>query len=88
MDSYEFTFLVEDTKEAKNVKEILEAVSAKMVSENNMGKRALAYPINKLTSAEFFTWQIEIDKSKVNEFKQKLNFNENIVRYILLKNDK
>lgn len=87
MDSYELTFTVEDAAEAKNVKAILESFSAKMVSENNMGKRALAYPINKLTSAEYFTWQIELEKSKVNEFKQKMNYNEQILRYILLKNE-
>lgn len=88
MENYELTFLVNEAGDAKEIKSTLDFYAGKIIKENAWGKRALAYPIGKLTSAEYFTYTIQIDATKVKEFKTKMNFNEKIVRYLLLKEDK
>ena len=88
MENYELTFLVNDAADVKEIKSTLDFYAGKITKENAWGKRALAYSIGKSTSAEYFTYTIEIDASKIKEFKIKMNFNEKIVRYLLLKEDK
>lgn len=66
---------------------MLEASSGTLQNEEKWGKRTLAYPINKETSAEYFTWKIEIGEANLNELKKKLNFNEKLIRYLILKSD-
>jgi small subunit ribosomal protein S6 len=85
MNKYEFTFLLPDEKEVENIKQLLESLEGKVVEEQKWGKKLLVYPINKQTSAHFTTWQIEMKPSKLTEFKKKLNFNETLLRYLLLK---
>ena len=81
---YEFTFLVEDEKETKALTDLLTATKGKTIQEQKWGKRALAYSIKKRESAYFFTWDIELDPKHLSEFKKKLNFNEGILRYLIL----
>lgn len=87
MENYELTFLVNNQADAKEVKTALDQFSAKVISEESWGKRALAYQINKLESAEYFTYKIQIAADKIEEFKIKLNFNEKVIRYLLLKEE-
>ncbi|KKQ37144.1 MAG: 30S ribosomal protein S6 [Candidatus Roizmanbacteria bacterium GW2011_GWA2_37_7] len=84
MSTFEFTFLVDDQKSIKAVEDILALYKGKKVTEESLGKRLLEYPIDKKTSAEYFVWQIELDKASVKEFKQKLNFDKVVMRYLLL----
>lgn len=84
MNTYEFTFLVEDTKAVKAVEKALESFSGKKLQENAWGKRLLAYPINKVTSAEYITWNIEIGVDELEQFKQKLNYDKLVLRYLIL----
>lgn len=85
MNSYELTFLVGDKNEADNLKKILTSLEGTIQEEKHWGTQVLAYPINKLDSADYYTWQIKIAQKNVSEFKNKLNFSEAIIRYILLK---
>ncbi len=78
------TFLLNEESELKNIKETIESLSGKIVKENDLGKKILAYPIKKLNSARFYNFLIEIDKGKLLELKKKLNFNEKLIRYLLL----
>lgn len=84
MSSYELTFLVEDKKEADKVKELITSLKGKIQEEKHWGTQALAYPINKHTSADYYTYQLTIDETELPQLKQKLNFNENIIRHLIL----
>ena len=84
MTKYEMTFLLNEESELKQIKETIESFSGKILKENDLGKKILAYPIKKLTSARFYNFLIEIEKSKILELKIKLNFNEKLIRYLLL----
>jgi len=89
MSTFEFTFLVNDKKSVTNLEAVLESYNGKKINEESLGKRLLAYPIDKNESAEYFVWQIELEKNVVKDFKQKLNFDKVVMRYLmLLKEDK
>lgn len=81
---YELTFLLNEEAESRAVRELTESLGGKIVKDDSWGKKTLAYPLKKTRSAYFFHWIIEIDKKLVMEFKKKLNFNEKMLRYLLL----
>lgn len=81
---FEFTFLVDDASSLKKIETALDETTGKKIDENFWGKRLLAYPVNKKTAAEYYTWLIEIDPHKIDEFKKKLNYEKLVIRYILL----
>lgn len=87
MNSYEITFLVAEAKEADNVKNIITSLEGKIVNEKAWGTQQLAYQIEKKGSMDYFTWNVEIDSKNILELKNKMNFHDNIVRYIILKKD-
>jgi small subunit ribosomal protein S6 len=86
-NAYELTFLVNDESEVKTIKDIVESVSGKVEKEEKWGKKTLAYPIEKATEAYFSSWVIEIEPNNILELKKKLNFNDKLIRYLLLKMD-
>lgn len=85
MAQYELTFLLNAEEDAKKIKEYLTLLSAEKLTEHTWGKKMLAYPIKKKDSAYFFNWIFELPQNKLMEFRKKLAFNEQLVRYLLLK---
>ncbi len=81
---YELTFLTKEETELKNIKELVEFYKGKVILEEKWGEKTLSYPIKKNHTALFFNFQFEIDKKSILEFKNKLNVNEKILRYLLL----
>jgi len=85
--NYELTFLLKEEAELKNVKELVESFG-KIIKEEKWGEKTLAYPIKKNSRAYFYNFFIEIEKTKISELRKKLNFNEKLLRYLLLIKDK
>ena len=81
---YELTFLTKEEAELKNIKELVESFKGKVSKEEKWGEKTLSYSIKKNHTAFFYNFQFEIDKKNVLELKNKLNFNEKILRYLLL----
>ena len=81
---YELTFLIKEETELKSVKELIESYKGKITKEDRWGEKTLAYPINKNHTALYYNFQFEIDKKNVLDFKNKLNLDEKILRYLLL----
>lgn len=81
---YELTFLLNEEKELTNLKTLIESFDAKVVKEDKWGKRTLVYPIKKIRSAAYYNWTIEIERSKIQELRKKLNYNEQLIRFLLL----
>jgi len=81
---YELTLLVKEEKELENVKSLITSNKGKVIKEEKWGEKTLSYPIRKNHRALFFNFHIEIDKKNILEFKNKLNLNENVLRYLLL----
>jgi len=82
---YDFTFLLGDEKETKTVKDLITAHAGKITKEEEWGKKELSYPIKKATSAFYYTYNLEMEEKKVTELKRKLDFDEKLLRYLLLK---
>ena len=87
MNTYEFTFLVDDAKGLKQVEKALESHGGKKLSEKPWGKRLLAFPINNLTAAEYYTWTIQMEAKQVDTFKKILNYDKLVMRYLILGQD-
>lgn len=81
---YELTFLTKEETELKNIKELIESLKGKVTKEEKWGEKTLAYSIKKNHTALFYIFQLEIDKKNIAELKKKLNFNDKILRYLLL----
>ena len=81
---YELTFLTKEETELENIKKLVESYKGTVTKEEKWGEKTLAYSIKKNHTAIFYNFQFEIDKKNVLEFKNKLNLNEKILRYLLL----
>ncbi len=85
MNKYEFTFLLNQEEELAKIKELIASLKGKIISEEKWGKKTLSYKIKKNSSANFYHWLIEIAPNQMKEFKKKLNFNDKLIRYLILK---
>ena len=81
---YELTIILDNKEELKNIKDLITALKGKVEKEEDWGEKTLAYPIKNKNAAHFFNYVVEIERSQVSEFKKRLNFNEKILRYLLL----
>lgn len=88
MNTYEFTFLVDDEAEVKNLKSVIDSYEGKIESEKNWGERELAFTIDKKNKAKYYTWRISLSPKDLFDFKKKLNFNDKLMRYLILKAEK
>ena len=84
MSKYDFTFLLNEEAELKIIKDLITSLKGKVTKEDNWGKKTLAFPIKKIKVANFYNWQIEMETKTMKEFKKKLDYNEKLIRYILL----
>lgn len=87
MSRYEFTFLLPEETEAKNIKELVKSLKGKIEEDEKWGKKDLAYSIKKNITAYYFHLLFNMDQKNISELKKKLNFNEKLIRYLLLKID-
>lgn len=83
--NYQLVFLLKKKEEEEIIKKIVENF-AKIIKTETWGEKTLAYPIKKNHKAYYFNNIIEIDPKKTLELKRKLNFEEKLLRYLLLVN--
>ncbi len=84
MSVYELTFLLNEEAELKSIEELIKSLSGKILKQDNWGKKNLSYPIKKNLTANFYIWEFEMDPKNLKELKRKLNFNEKLIRYLIL----
>jgi len=84
MSKYDFTFLLNQEAELKTIKDLIISLKGKVTKEDNWGKKTLSFPIKKTSVANFYNWQVEIESKSMKELKKKLDYNENLIRYLLL----
>ena len=92
MTNYEVMFIVkanmeEDQikKEAESVKKLVNGKGSKVIEFKEMGRKKLAYPINKEVSGYYYVMTVETDNDNIAEFDRKVRINENILRHIIIK---
>ena len=85
MFQYELTVLLPTKEELSAVKKIIADNEGIIKEEKSWGERKLAYKIKKFTTAYYYLLQFTLrEKKTLSKLKKQLNFNENIIRYLLL----
>ena len=95
MRDYELTFIVSAGLGDKDRKAVLDNIvkwagggkKVEVEKEEDWGVKKLAYPIEKITEGRYFCWQVKIDPSVLAALKQKMDLDENIIRYLLIRKD-
>lgn len=87
MNTYQFVFILKkDTEETlKKIAEHLQKEEGTISTSEKWGKKDCAYPIKKHTSGYYFEWHISIDQKKIITFKKKMDYDEDVLRYLLIK---
>lgn len=88
MSSYEFVFILKDQSEETlgKVQGYLTALEGKVNGQDAWGKKTFSYPIKKLPAGAYFDWQIELDTQSFRELCKKLDYDEDVLRYLIFKN--
>lgn len=71
------------TKVTNDVKDLISANGGKVLNSDSWGKRKFAYQIGQDTEGYYDVISFELDKSKVEKLKPKLNLVEGLVRYLV-----
>lgn len=94
MTKYEIMFIVKATldetalnKEAKEVQKLIADNKGKVIEFKDMGRKKLAYPIDKEVSGFYYLMHVEATHEVIREFDRRLRINENILRHLILKTE-
>lgn len=94
MTKYEIMFIVKATLDesqinniAKEAQKLIADNKSKVIEFKELGRKKLAYPINKEVSGFYFLMNVEATKEAIQEFGRKLRINENILRHLILKKE-
>lgn len=94
MNKYEMMFIVKTTIEEEAVKGISESLQSvitsmggKITESKDLGNKKLAYPINKEIAGYYFVVDFEANNETVSELDRKAKINENVIRYMIIRND-
>lgn len=92
---YEFMYIItpEATEEDRTavftyVENALKLVEAEDVVVDKMGEKKLAYPIDKKNTGFYVLVKFVVDGEKLIDFEKRINMNEKIMRFILVKLEK
>jgi len=74
-------------KGEQRVKKIIDDNKGKIVGTDNWGKKKLAYPINKLESAVYVFYTVELPGPALQKVESTLNITDEVIRYLIVKID-
>lgn len=89
MNAYELVFILKEDNETttNKLKTYITEPGGVIKTAEKWGKKDFAYPIKKLTSGYYFIWRIDLSENKISELKKKMDYDEEIVRYLLIKSE-
>ncbi len=90
MRAYEalFVFRAEDELYKKGmelIKNEFDRVEAKIIKENDMGARELAYAVKKETRGHYHLFEAEIDPNKINGMSRSIKLIEPVLKHLFVK---
>ncbi len=74
-------------KEIEKLKEIIQSKDGEVEKVDNWGKRRLAYEIKKKKEGNYVVMNFTLPASEVLSFKNTLKLNENILRFMIIKEE-
>ncbi len=69
------------------VKKIVEAAGGKIISEENDGKKRLAYSIKSQDFAVYYYYDVELPADAPAKISSTMNITDEVLRYLLVKTD-
>ena len=69
----------------KGHEEVISEFNGSIISKESWGLRNLAYPIKNNKKAFYELMNIDVPNKNIKKINEKLNLNENIIRYITVK---
>lgn len=91
MKTYELLAIIRpniDSEEVDNIinklSELIKSYNGEVKDINKMGRRKLAYDVQKFRDAYFTTIQLSVPENKVAEFKRQLRLNDAIIRTMFM----
>ncbi len=74
-------------KEIEKLKQDISSRNGEVEKVDNWGKRKLAYEIKKKKEGTYVVLNFSLPPSEVNNFKNNLKLNENILRFMIIKEE-
>ena len=71
----------------ERVTQVVGANDGQVVRVNAVGRRRLAYPIERHRDGLYFFFDLMLEPTSINEIERALGVNEDIIRHLLLKRD-
>ena len=71
----------------ERVAQLIANASGRMENTELWGRRALAYPIQRHMEGNYILHRFEMDPNATDELERLLRFNENVIRFMLLRTD-
>lgn len=94
MRKYEIMFIVRPNIEEEAKKQLVESYSEVLTSRqseiekiDSLGLRTLAYEIKKFRKGHYFLMNVKAPIEAINEFDRLAKISEDIIRYIIIKNE-
>ena len=94
MRDYELTLVVDpDLTAAKQkalltkMKKLITDLKGKVAKIDEWGKKELVYPIKRKKWANYFLLSVKLSEKTLGEIDKKLKFQENLLRYLLVKKE-
>lgn len=91
---YDLVFLIVPEKDEQGAAEVVEEyrklltdLGAIIDKDESMGRRRLAYQINKKTEATYHNFLFRAGSKAVNELQRKMKLSENVLRYLTVRID-
>ena len=95
MNDYELTMILDSDLTSENQKKLLEKFKkliedgkGKIVKQDDLGKKELAYPINKKKMGVYFFWEVKISAIDIRQLDKKLKFEEGVMRHLIIRKEK
>ncbi len=75
------------SKAKEQVKAELDKVQGRIVKEDDLSARDLAYPIKKHTRGHYFLYTVEMDPLKLGELDRAFKLTSGILKYLVVKRE-
>ena len=95
MNTYEVLFIFKPILDVDNsdnvlqtIEETISSLKGKVVRKDKLGRKRLAYEINKFKDGFITSMILQLDPSAITEFKRVCTMNEDVLRMTMLRQDK
>lgn len=96
MRDYEVTVVIQPQLEDAEREQLIKRLSDLLVpgskedgalNANHWGMRQLAYPIKKAQEGYYVLYEAKIDPARIREIERSMEFNEDVLRYLVIRKD-